>query len=241
MCIYTVFPHVQVKNLVPLAPTGEYVLRKFTGQLLEPFSSNTAYTTLKARCDMDTDGGGWIVIQRRVPNGTVNFTRSWEDYDNGFGDLSGEFWYGLRNIHLLTARDEVELRIDMVKSDGGSLTWTYQTFTVAGGGDKYRLTIGGGEGVGRDAMAIQNGMQFTTYDQDNDRYGTNCAYRNQAGWWYNSCYLANLNGPHDTPSWAGVSQEYAKITWNDGSAYQQLSSVEMKIRVKNCVQETQEC
>ena len=98
---------------------------------------------------MDTDGGGWIVIQRRVPGGTVNFTHGWEDYENGFGDLNGEFWYGLRNIHLLTTRDEVELRIDMVKNDGGNLTWTYQTFTVAGGGDKYRLTIGGGEGVGR--------------------------------------------------------------------------------------------
>ena len=238
--MYTSLPHVQVKNLVPLAPTGEYVLRKFTGQPVEPFSSNTAYTTLKARCDMDTDGGGWIVIQRRVPNGTVNFTATWDDYENGFGDLNGEFWYGLRNIHFLTAQGEVELRIDMVKSDGGNLTWTYQTFTVAGGGDKYRLTIGGGEGVGRDAMAYHNGMQFTTYDQDNDRSRSNCAYAVQGGWWYNRCYYTNLNGPHNTPSWAGVNPTSAKIGWWDSSVYQQLSSVEMKIRVKNCVQ-AQEC
>ena len=76
---------------------------------------------------METDGGGWIVIQRRIAGGTVNFTRGWDDYVNGFGDLDGEFWYGLDNIHSLTTRDDVELRIDMVVEDDGSeLSWTYQ-------------------------------------------------------------------------------------------------------------------
>ena len=50
---------------------------------------------------METDKGGWIVIQRRVPNGTVNFYRGWKDYEKGFGDLDSEFWYGLRNIYLM--------------------------------------------------------------------------------------------------------------------------------------------
>ena len=55
------------------------------------------------------------MIQRRLPNGTVNFTRNWADYENGFGDLNGEFWYGLRNIHALTTENNVELHIDMVR------------------------------------------------------------------------------------------------------------------------------
>ena len=70
------------------------------------------------------------VIQRRVPDGTVNFTRNWTDYENGFGDLEGEFWYGLRNIHLLTTRDDVELRIDNImvrENDGTKFSWTYYT------------------------------------------------------------------------------------------------------------------
>ena len=235
--------NTQVKNIVPAAPTGEYVVRKFAGQPREPF----VYSALKARCDMDTDGGGWLVIQRRLPNGRVNFTRNWKDYENGFGDLDGEFWYGLKKLHHLTTRDDVELRVDMVKkADGAGITWTYQTFSVAGAGDKYRLTIGRGrgEGITYDAMAVHNDHQFTTYDQDNDHHslGLNCAYEHRGGWWYSTCHNANLNGPHITPSFHGVDRATAKIVWYDGlSVRHELSTVEMKIRVKNCLLESLEC
>ena len=37
------------------------------------------YGKVYVRCDMETDNGGWTVIQRRISNGTVNFTRNWED------------------------------------------------------------------------------------------------------------------------------------------------------------------
>ena len=184
---------------------------------------------------MSTDGGGWTVIQKRVPGGTENFTRNWTDYENGFGDLSGEFWLGLRNIHCLTAREAHELRIDMKQENGISKTWTYQTFTVAGSEDKYRLNIGGGVGQGRDAMAMSNGMQFSTYDSDNDKYSGSCTLLHQGAWWYNSCYRANLNGPHTTPSLAGVSQKWGRLIWaDDASTYAYVPSVEMKLRPKQC-------
>ena len=179
-----------------------------------------------------------MVIQRRLPNGTVNFSRNWKEYEDGFGDLNGEFWYGLRNIHHLTTRDEVELRIDMVREDNGeNLTWTYQTFQVAGAVDKYRLTIGEGEGPGHDAMAYHNGSRFSTYDSDNDndRYVYSCAYRVQAGWWFNACFKANLNGPHVRPNHVGVSRRHALLQWFDGVSFASISSVTMKIRVKNCI------
>ena len=162
-----------------------------------------------------------MVIQRRVPDGTVNFTRNWSDYENGFGDLEGEFWYGLRNIHHLTTRDDVELRIDMVREDDGTeFSWTYQTFRVA------------------DAMAYSNNSQFTTYDRDNDNVPLgNCAFVYQGGWWHDDCALANLNGPHTLPSTRGVSSN-AQLVWNDGTSYQYPSSVEMKIREKQCLSET---
>ena len=106
-------------------PTALYAVKDFAA-LNSPFGSSAVM--LSARCDMETDGGGWMVIQRRVAYGTVNFTREWSDYVSRFGDLDGELWYGLDNIHYLTTRDDVELRVDMVMEDDGSeLTWTYQT------------------------------------------------------------------------------------------------------------------
>ncbi|KAK0065288.1 BpsFReD1, partial [Biomphalaria pfeifferi] len=49
-------------------------------------------------CDTKTDGGGWIIIQRRI-NGKVNFYRGWKEYRDGFGDYNiGEFHLGNENI-----------------------------------------------------------------------------------------------------------------------------------------------
>ena len=49
-------------------------------------------------CDLVIDHGGWIVIQRRT-SGDVDFYRGWKEHKNGFGDLSGDFWFGNDRIH----------------------------------------------------------------------------------------------------------------------------------------------
>ena len=56
---------------------------------------------LQVYCDMESDGGGWVVFQRRM-DGTVDFYRNWADYVKGFGDLNGEFWLGLSEINRLS-------------------------------------------------------------------------------------------------------------------------------------------
>ena len=176
------------------------------------------------------------MIQRRVPNGTVNFTRGWKDYEEGFGDLDSEFWYGLRNIHCLTTRESAELQIDLQDEQGNKVTWVYQQFSVDGPDQKYRLHIGQGTGTpsgSRDAMVQHNNMNFSTFDRDNDQYGGNCAASFKGGWWYSNCYLANLNGPHT------ASSTNRRIVWL-GSWWVYYPSVEMKVRPKTC-QHPQQC
>ncbi|XP_078665434.1 uncharacterized protein LOC144907898 [Branchiostoma floridae x Branchiostoma belcheri] len=67
-------------------------------------------TPVEVYCDMDTDGGGWTIIQRRI-DGTVPFNRTWEDYKQGFGNKDGEHWLGNDNIHLLTNQKDYRLQL----------------------------------------------------------------------------------------------------------------------------------
>ena len=90
-------------------PSGVYQLQP---------SLDSTRPSISAYCDMDTDGGGWTVIQRRNDTGPhVDFFRYWNEYVAGFGDVTvgGEYWLGLESIHQLTSacRLQFELRIDM--------------------------------------------------------------------------------------------------------------------------------
>lgn len=41
-----------------------------------------------------------------------------------------------------------------------------------------------------------NGMQFSTFDKDNDKYDGNCAQQDGSGWWMNRCHAAHLTGKY---------------------------------------------
>ena len=131
----------------------------------------------------------------------VNFNRSWADYEQGFGDLNTEFWYGLRNIHCLTEREEVELQIEVRKDDGTGQVWIYSYFDVDGPETNYTLHIGQAQGSsgGTESMGYQNRMQFSTTDRDNDVWSTvNCASSWGGGWWYKNCFHSLLTGSHSS-------------------------------------------
>ena len=131
-------------------------------------------------CDMETDGGGWTVFQRRM-DGSVDFYRYWTDYQQGFGNLSGEFWLGLDKIHRLTS-NATQLHIDLEDFEGNLRYAQYTTFSVGDSESNYILSVSGFSGNAGDSFGDLNGYQFSTRDRDNDIWGSNCAQSFKGGW-----------------------------------------------------------
>ena len=162
-------------------------------------------------CDMETDGGGWTVFQRRM-DGSVDFYRYWTDYQQGFGNLSGEFWLGLDKIHHLTSTAS-ELRVDMRDFEGNSAYAQYTSFSVGDSASKYILTVSGYSGTAGDSLAYQNRQKFSTRDQDSDAWGDSCAQTFKGGWWYNVCHTSNLNGLYHGGSHSSFADGVNWYTW----------------------------
>ena len=150
---------------------------------------------------METDGGGWTVFQRRQ-DGSVDFFLYWTDYENGFGNLTGEFWLGLSKIHRLTKEGSNTLRVDLGDFENNTRYANYSTFSVANSSTNYTLSVGGYSGTAGDSLTFHNhhnNQMFSTRDVDNDNnINFSCAINHKGGWWYNNCDFANLNGPYLT-------------------------------------------
>ena len=184
-----------------------------------------------APCDMKTDGGGWIVFQRRV-DASVNFYRNWDEYKYGFGDLNGNFWLGLEKIHKLASPGKgAILRVDVKHiSNAAHLKYAeYSRFEISDESHGYNLTVKGYSGNASNSLGYHSGMKFSTMDKDQDKSPKHCAEVNQGGWWYRSCYHSNLNALFPTTtsgqryiSWYYLHKQYGGIIFS-----------EMKIRYLN--------
>ena len=184
---------------------------------------------LKVYCDMETDGGGWTVFQSRK-DGSEDFFRGWADYEQGFGDLNGEFWLGLDKINqLATVRGNGQrntLRIDLGDFEGNKRYAKYTTFRVSDSSTNYRLNVAGYSGDATDCLARHNGMMFSAKDRDNDVYQVgNCASLYKGGWWYDRCHESNLNGLYSSTTYG------EGINWRHWRGYYySLKFTEMKMR-----------
>ena len=178
-------------------------------------------------CDMETDGGGWTVFQRRM-DGSVDFYRYWTDYQQGFGNLSGEFWLGLDKIHRLTSTG-TELRVDLQDFEGNSRYAQYTSFSVGDSSSKYILSVSGYSGTAGDSLGVHNGQRFSTRDQDNDAHSSdNCAQTYKGGWWYKWCHQSNLNGLYHGGPHSSFADGVNWYAWK-GHHYS-LKFTEMKVR-----------
>ncbi|XP_058922096.1 tenascin-R isoform X1 [Kogia breviceps] len=178
---------------------------------------------LQVYCDMTTDGGGWIVFQRRQ-NGQTDFFRKWAEYRVGFGNLEDEFWLGLDNIHGITSQGRYELRVDMRDGQDAAFAY-YDKFSVEGSRSLYKLHIGGYNGTAGDSLSYHQGRPFSTEDRDNDIAVTNCAMSYKGAWWYKNCHRTNLNGKY------GESRHSQGINWYHWKGHEfSIPFVEMKMR-----------
>ena len=180
-------------------------------------------------CDAATDGGGWLVVQRRQ-DGSVDFNREWTDYEEGFGSLTGEFWYGLRPLHCLTNQGQWQLRIDFAFTNGTKSYLSYNKFSIGPANSQYQLSISGFTGITTDPFTTRpiNGMKFTTKDRDNDMYsGGNCAISgggpNAGGWWHNACSHIHVNRQYKQPNTIYLDGEWLILPF-----------IEMKIKPIAC-------
>ena len=78
------------------------------------------------------------MFQKRL-DGSVDFYRGWDDYEQGFGNLNGEFWLGLDKIHRLTKGRRGKLRVDLEDLDYQTAYAEYDSFDVGDEQSKYKL------------------------------------------------------------------------------------------------------
>ncbi|XP_059120742.1 fibrinogen beta chain isoform X1 [Peromyscus eremicus] len=209
--------------------------------LIQPDTSSKPY---RVYCDMETENGGWTLIQNRQ-DGSVDFGRKWDPYKKGFGNIAtnedgkkycglpGEYWLGNDKISQLTRMGPTELLIEMEDWKGDKVKALYGGFTVQSEASKYQVSVDKYKGTAGNAlmdgasqlvgenrtMTIHNGMFFSTYDRDNDGWLTTdpkkqCSREDGGGWWYNRCHAANPNGRY---YWGGLySWDMSKHGTDDG-------------------------
>ncbi|XP_053294955.1 tenascin-N isoform X1 [Pleuronectes platessa] len=188
------------------------------------FINNNRSKPIEVFCDMDTDGGGWLMLQRRT-TGQLDFLKRWKQYIAGFGNMTDEFWIGLDKIYQLTnTPTQYELRFDLGLGSERAYA-VYDNFKIAEVKQKFKLTIGEYSGTAGDAMTYHQGRAWTTIDADNDISLGNCALSHRGAWWYQNCHLANLNG-----KW-GDSRHSLGVNWEPWKGHlTSLDFTEMKIR-----------
>jgi hypothetical protein len=208
-----------LKNTFYFAQSGVY-------ELNHPCSgdNDAGQSKVFAYCDMETDDGGWIVIQRRT-DGSLPFNRTFEEYENGFGDPSGEFWYGLRNIYCLTTTGHTEVRIDFKYENGTSGYAHFSNFYISPKESYYISSL--------PAVILSSpGARTFRNPSSNGRFYVQSLpgvtwYRqttyNIGGWW-DSSVRGNPNGPGSS------GNETAYAQWNGVFTPQ----IEVKIRPKTC-------
>ena len=164
---------------------------------------------------------------------SVSFERSWDEYAAGFGDVDGNYWLGLEDIHRLTTACPMSLQIDVVPYNLPAVSIPYQQFHVGDAASDYLLTITSdtpGDETLYNSFNYQSGCKFSTYDRNN----AHCVELYAAGWWFKTtglCTRLNLNGIYGGS--AEILYTNMRMYYLSDSSYEPIRTVTMKIRAIN--------
>ena len=108
---------------------------------------------------------------------------------------------GLEKMHQLTNSSNYKLRIEVYYPT--LRQWRsaeYNSFVIDDEANNYTLHVSGFSGdasnhlLSTDNKKINNEMQFSTPDIDNDKVSVRCSYATTGGWWFNGCSYITLHG-----------------------------------------------
>ncbi|KAI0243156.1 Angiopoietin-1 [Lamellibrachia satsuma] len=151
----------------------------------------------------------FIVVQRRRAPFDLPFNRTWNDYKNGFGDVSGEFWLGLEKLYRITNQPYLKysIRLEMKLTSGVLHYLEYNDFYIGDEKERYKIANIGTATAKTVSYYIYKGHTFFTRDKDTSRK-LGATYN---GFWYHptstsyNYVLLNRN----VPSWTGISGSVA--------------------------------
>ena len=146
------------------------------------------------RCNMEIDGGGWTVFQRRYKPLTENFDLDWNSYKQGFGDAYKEFWLGNDLIHEITSSIPHYIMVFGRKANGETAVSKYGSFFIENEIEFYKIHFDDTPLTGTISLTIPgsdwsnlDGMKFSTTDKENDNHGEAHCALTRGGFWYDRC------------------------------------------------------
>lgn len=173
----------------------KFVLHQRLSSTLYPLQTPSKLARY-AYCDMENNGGGWMVILRRgsgYRKGKFRegmFDKLYRAYTRGFGKLNRDFWMGLQTVmEYIVQNGGVELLVE-ARLAGSSVTQFahYHNFALGPSSTNYILNVSGyDEGSTlEDSLSYSNGYPFHHFEMEWFLLNPSpCVLAYNGPWWYN--------------------------------------------------------